>query len=351
MTMIDALEPRRLFAASLLRVSSVTADNRGEILVQFSERTTGVKGSAFQVYTAGADGKLYTGDDVRQSVGFTYSKGKKLLRVVADIPKDTPYRLKLDGKTRIRNEADGSLLDGDFVSASRASGDGVAGGNYEMQVQRDTTATPTVRLRTNIGNINLTVRKDLAPISAGAFLTIANKATYDGIIVTRVYSNSLVQLGGLAITGDGSTPADLVQTSADSFGAELPLKLSNIRGTVSFARAGNTGEAGSEVFFNLTDNSDLDTASANNPTPFTPFAQVSTTEGYATLDTISQEPAGDLSSQIDGDTDNDGKGVDVQRVPVKDVTTFNTDQIYRPVRDGIIVERMAVLSNVVSKLG
>lgn len=353
MTMIDALEPRRMLAdTTLLRVKTVTADNRGEILVQFSERATGVKGSAFQVYTAGADGKLYTSDDKRETVGFTYSKAKKLLRIVADIPKDTPYRLKLDGKTRIKSEANGSLLDGDFVSASRASGDGVAGGNYEMQVQRDKSATPNVKMRTNNGEIMIRVRKDVAPISANAFLTLANKGTYDDLLVTRAVAGFVVQLGALKITGDGNESSDLVETTGSEFGVETPRVLSNVRGTLSFARS-SAGVASNEFFFNLTNNSaGLDQPAGLNLTTFTPFAEVTTSAGFDTLDTIAakQTVDNDVTPIINDNPNGDNKSVSLNNVPIDDFDDV-TDGTYRPARDGVIVERTAVMSVVVSKNG
>lgn len=349
MTMIDTLEPRRLFAGSLLRVSSVTADNRGEILVQFSERATGVKGAAFQVYTAGADGKLYTSDDKRETVGFTYSKGKKLLRIIANLTKDTPYRLKLDGKSRIRKESDNSLLDGDFVSGTRASGDGVAGGNYEMQVTRDKSATPTVKMRTALGDINLRIRKDVAPISADAFLVLLNKGSFDRLLITRSVGD-IIQLGGIQYNGNGDTTdslADLTETVAKEFGDEVPV-LSNIRGTVSFARSSTTGAASTEFFFNLGDNSPFDEAGGGGPSAFAPFAEVTTSQGFDTLDAVAAKETVGLNAG-GFDLNGDGDGVDGQDIPVNDVAAVNAEGRFRPARDGIYIERTAILSVVVSK--
>lgn len=101
-SMIDPLEQRRLLAASLLRVGTVTADNRGEVIIRFSEAATGVRGGAGQMYTAGPDGKLFTSDDKKENPRVTYSTNKKQMTIKGNLPPNTPYRIKLDGKTRIR---------------------------------------------------------------------------------------------------------------------------------------------------------------------------------------------------------------------------------------------------------
>ncbi|RYG87241.1 hypothetical protein EON77_02410 [bacterium] len=346
MTMIDALEPRRMLAAdtTLLRVKSVTADNRGEILVQFSERATGVKGSAFQVYTAGADGKLYTSDDKRETVGFTYSKAKKLLRIVANIPKDTPYRLKLDGKTRIKSEANGSLLDGDFVSASRASGDGVAGGNYEMQVQRDTGKSPEVKIRTSVGDITVRMRGDLEGLerTISNFLTYVNKGRYDGVIFHRIVTTNsggigIVQAGGF--TGTGQTLAtdpgsgEQYAKPTQAITNEAPIKLeagilSNLAGTLAMARTGDPDSATGQFYFNVTNNIALDPNSSSDG--YAAFAEVTNAASTATLAAIYGATISNLSNGM----------------PYSTFTTVPT------VNSSIIsVQRAAVFSKVVSKKG
>lgn len=322
---IDQLEPRRLMAASLLRVRSITADNRGEILVQFTERATGVKGAAFQVYTAGADGKLYTSDDQRESVGFTYSKGKKLLRIVANLAPNTPYRLKLDGKTRIRKEDDGSLLDGDFVAGNRASGDGVAGGNYEMQVKPDTSATKSAVIHFNAGDVVIQLRGDKVPTTVNNFITYLDNGSYDGTFIhrngrTQSYPYQLPILQGGSEKLVNGTVTDIPTFSPIPLEAILP----NDEGTLAMARQSDPDTATSGFFINVTDDPALDSTDPQGKlNGYTVFAKI--TSGLSLIQTIYNNPTGVLTSQY------------------ANVPTYN---------GGLVtIRRAAVLGNVVSKKG
>lgn len=344
MAMIEGLEQRKLLSATLLRVGTVTADNRGEVMIQLSERATGVKGSAIQLYTAGPDGKLFTNDDKRETVRFTYSVNKKRITITGKLPKDTPYRVKLDGKTRIRSEASGTLLDGDFNGAGKTSGDGKAGGNFEFQVSRDRSSTPQVKLRTNNGDIIVKVRADVAPNSANQFLGMVNKGQYDNLLVTRSDAGFVVQLGALRVTGSGNTASDLVENIANPFGQELPRVLSNTRGTLSYARSG-AGTATTEFFFNVGDNSNfLNEPTQSNASTFTPFAEIVNKEGFTTIDRIADKQYHNNSQVqvINPDINGDGQSVYLDRLPLNDVSTI-TDNTFRPARDGVIVGRAGIL--------
>lgn len=289
MSMIENLEGRQLLAASLLRVGSVDADNRGTITVRFSEATTGVKGSAMQVYTAGADGKLYTADDQRESIGYSYSVNKKTLTIRAKIAKDKAYRLKLDGKTRIKSAASGTLLDGDY-NGTLASGDGNAGGNFEAQFNRDKTLTPTVVMRTSQGDIFLRMRGDVAPKSVSNYLSYANSGRYDNTFVARNDAGFVIQGGSLQITGDGQDASDILPTSKDGLLIdENPGGISNARGTMAFAR-GSGNDATNEWFINTGANGGLDSQG------FTVFAELIKQESFDTIDTISGKPIAALQN-------------------------------------------------------
>lgn len=351
-SMIEGLENRQLLAAAtLLRVSSVTADNRGEVVIQLSERATGVKGAAVQLYTAGADGKLFTSDDVKQSVRFTYSTNKKQIKLTGHLPKDTPYRVKLDGKTRVKSAATGALLDGDFKGGTTASGDGKAGGNYEFQANRDASSTPLVKMRTGTGDVIIRIRGDAAPVSANAFLALANSGKYDNLFVARSVPGFVIQTGAVQVTGTGTTASDLTENTASSFPEELPRQLSNLRGTLSFARGGSGKLASNQFFFNIADNdgsngNNLDDASGTGVV-FTPFAEVTSAAGLATLDAMAAKPRINFSSG-GLDIQNYGGATPIDNVPVNDVTTVQNSGV-NPSRDFIIIYRTGVLMNVSAK--
>lgn len=328
MSKIEGLEERRLFA-STLRVGSVVADNRGEVVIRFSERTVGVKGSAFQLYTAGADGKLFTADDKRESVGYSYSENKKQLTIRGKLPKDTPYRIKLDGKTRIKSEANGSLLDGDF-NGTLASGDGKAGGNFEAQFGRDTSTTPRAVVRTSAGDMTLVMRGDKAPGHVSNFFGYANKGYYDNSIFTRSISGFISQGGSAKITGDGQQTSDVVAVP------QLPsptneFNISNTRGTVALAKLGGNPNSGTNsFFFNLTDNSaNLDAQNGG----FTVFAQVADQASLASMDAIAAK------GTINADAQFNITGTDFQDVPVNNTTQAQAGLV--PIRDFVIIYRVA----------
>lgn len=343
MSNIQALEARRLMAAPLLRVGSVTADNRGEVVIQLSERATGVKGAAVQLYTAGTDGVLFTNDDVRQTARITYSVNKKQIKLTATLAKDTPYRIKLDGKSRIKAEDDGTLLDGDF-SGTLASGDGRAGGNFEAVFNRDTSSTASVNMRTSEGDISIRLRGDVAPRNAANFMSYANSRRFDNVIFTRGISGFIAQVGSLQVQGDGQDATDIQMTAKDPAITDEARVLHNARGTISFAKSG-ANSVTNQFFFNIGDNvtgssSSLDEPTQFNTTFFTPFAEV--TKGLEIVDAISANSTANLTSQI-GSTP--GTGTDA--VPVRNVTNATND--LNPNRDLFIIYRVASVMKISAK--
>ncbi len=346
MLWIDLLEGRQLLANSLLRVGGVTADNRGEVVIQLSERATGVKGAAVQIFTAGTDGVLFTNDDVKQSARITYSVNKKQIKLTANLTKDTPYRIKIDGKSRIKAEDDGTLLDGNF-SGTLASGDGIAGGNFEAAFNRDTSSTPTVKIRTSEGDILMKMRGDVAPLSAANFLSYANSGRYDNTFISRRDAGNpfVLQGGGLRITSSTGTYQDVTVTPTDAAIADessLSNRLSNVRGTISFAKGGpNT--ATNQFFFNMNNNSTLDSPSRGDG-GFTPFAEVESSS-MATLDRIDAKPLADLTLQIGIQAAT--AQTPIASVPVNNVT--NATGTINPFRDLIVFYRTAVVMKMSAK--
>jgi cyclophilin family peptidyl-prolyl cis-trans isomerase len=366
MSKIEGLETRRMLAAPFLRVGNVTADNRGEVVIQLSERATGVKGAAVQIYTAGTDGKMFTNDDVRESARISYSVNKKQIKLTANIAKDKPYRIKLDGKTRIKAEDDGTLLDGNF-NGTLASGDGVAGGNFEAVFNRDTSNTPEVVMRTSQGDIWLKMRGDVAPATVSNFLSYANTKRYDNTFVFRNEPGFVIQGGSLQIQNDGLDATDIVKTITDAdLEDEAPGEISNTRATMAFARGGGD-DATNQWFINLGNNAGLDSQG------FTVFAEV-TRGSISVADTISSKPIVALekgnyngASAPFGVLENvDVAGTTVAHVPVtsqSDVTGSNQTVVglgnletqflvtggLQPIRDLMVIYRVASLMKISAK--
>lgn len=135
---------------------------------------------------------------------------------------------------------------------------------------------PTVVLNTDLGDIQIEVHSDMAPISAADFLKHVDEGLYDQQGFYRVVradndprdmGMSLIQ-GGL-LSQDPVTPPIAHERTTTT-------ELSNVRGTVSIARdAPGTGSA-AYFFINAGDNSFLDTGGSRNPDG----------EGYASFGTV-----------------------------------------------------------------
>lgn len=92
----------------------------------------------------------------------------------------------------------------------------------EMEVKKN----PIVVFETNLGNIEITLKPDVAPKTCENFLGLVNKHYYDGIIFHRVIKNFMIQGGDPTGTGAGGE-----SIWGKSFGDE-------VSPTVKFDKAG-----------------------------------------------------------------------------------------------------------------
>lgn len=143
---------------------------------------------------------------------------------------------------------------------------------------------PNVVLETTLGDIEIEIYADTAPISGGDFLMYVDEGLFDGEGFYRVVrpDNDPLEMGMSLIQGGIID----VGTSDDDYGAftKPPIAherttdtgLSNVRGTVSIARLEpGTGSAGF-FFINIGDNTFLDYGGTRNPDG----------EGYASFGTV-----------------------------------------------------------------
>ncbi|MCA9263410.1 MAG: peptidylprolyl isomerase [Planctomycetales bacterium] len=159
---------------------------------------------------------------------------------------------------------------------------------------------PEVTLSTNVGDITLAMRSDVAPQTVENFLNYVEDGDYTDMFFHRSVAGFVLQGGGFT-----SSPAKLCDTGCglgdvnpDQFGiipTDAPVvnefNLSNVRGTVAMAKlGGDPDSATSQFFFNLSDNSaNLD----NQNGGFTVFAQVA---NMTVVDDIATRSFADLSS-------------------------------------------------------
>ena len=135
----------------------------------------------------------------------------------------------------------------------------------------------TVRFETNVGNIEVQLHPNDAPLSVANFLSYVNApagSNYDGSFIHRAVPNFVVQGGGFDLPVDGLADPVPVMTEVledefgmpvlDEFGTpiEVPITvdnefgISNTRGTLAFAKlGGDPDSATNQWFFNTADNS------------------------------------------------------------------------------------------------
>ena len=105
------------------------------------------------------------------------------------------------------------------------------------------TPEKNIMMETNMGNIKIKLFMKEAPLTAGNFLSLAEKGFYDGIIFHRVIDQFMIQGGDPTGTGRGGSGKKI----KDEFGDGL---IHNKPGMLSMANAGpNSGD--SQFFITL----------------------------------------------------------------------------------------------------
>jgi len=113
-----------------------------------------------------------------------------------------------------------------------------------------------VLLKTNQGDITLTLDSIKAPKSVANFLQYVKSGHYDGTIFHRVIDNFMIQGGGMtAGMKQKPTVAEIENEASNG--------LKNDRGTVAMARTSEPHSASSQFFINLNDNDFLNHTAPN----------------------------------------------------------------------------------------
>ena len=104
-----------------------------------------------------------------------------------------------------------------------------------------------VLLKTNKGDITLTLDAAKAPKTVANFLAYVKSGHYDGTIFHRVIDNFMIQGGGMA-PGMKQKPAQAeIENEANN-------GLKNVNGSVAMARTNEPHSASSQFFINVNDN-------------------------------------------------------------------------------------------------
>lgn len=138
-----------------------------------------------------------------------------------------------------------------------------------------------VRFSTNLGNIDVDLLPNTAPVTVANFLGYVDRSIYNQSFIHRSVSNFIIQGGGYRQVGLSTVGLPQQPPIVNEFG------LSNVRGTISMATTnGNPNSATSQWFFNLSNNPTLDTQNGG----YTVFGRVADAQSLVVMDRIGAVP-------------------------------------------------------------
>jgi len=113
-----------------------------------------------------------------------------------------------------------------------------------------------VLLKTNKGDITLTLDANKAPKTVANFLQYVKNGHYDGTIFHRVINNFMIQGGGMTAGLKEKSSGAQIENEANN-------GLKNERGTVAMARTSDPHSATAQFFINVNDNDFLNHTAPN----------------------------------------------------------------------------------------
>ena len=149
-----------------------------------------------------------------------------------------------------------------------------------------------VTIKTSVGDIQLELNDEKAPITVENFKTIASSGYYEGTIFHRVINGFMIQGGGLtADMSNKSSGTGPIQNEANN-------GLPNDRGTIAMARTMDPHSATSQFFINHKDNAFLNhTGETSQGWGYAVFGMV--TEGMDIVDQIAEVATGSSGAYQD----------------------------------------------------
>lgn len=152
-----------------------------------------------------------------------------------------------------------------------------------------------VLLKTNKGDITLTLDSVKAPKTVANFLEYVKKGHYDSTIFHRVIDNFMIQGGGMTAGLKEKSSGAQIENEADN-------GLKNERGTVAMARTSDPHSATAQFFINVGDNDFLNhTAKNAQGWGYAVFGKV--TDGMDVVDAIRKVKTGNAGFHQDVPTE------------------------------------------------
>jgi cyclophilin family peptidyl-prolyl cis-trans isomerase len=148
-------------------------------------------------------------------------------------------------------------------------------------------AATIVRFETVLGDFEVELFDEAAPLTVANFLAYVRDGDYDGSFIHRSIPGFVVQGGGFGVDGNVFYRIPDRPPVTNEFDPEQPLH-SNLRGRISMAKApGDPHSATNQWFINVANNAALDNPLNNGG--YTGFGQV-LGEGMAVVDAIAALP-------------------------------------------------------------
>ena len=120
-----------------------------------------------------------------------------------------------------------------------------------MSLSVSSFAAVELTMVTNIGNIEISLDDEKAPISTKNFLRYVEECFYDGLIFHRVVKGFVIQTGGHYTDMSMKPTHEPIENEAKN-------GLSNMTGTLGMARTNEWNSATSQFYINTSDNVRLD---------------------------------------------------------------------------------------------
>lgn len=143
---------------------------------------------------------------------------------------------------------------------------------------------PHVLLNTSMGEIEIELEAEKAPVSTKNFLEYVESGFYDGTVFHRVIPGFMIQGGGFNEGLNQKKTRAPIKNEADN-------GLHNVRGTLAMARTQDVNSATSQFFINHRDNDFLD--HGGRDFGYAVFGKV--VRGMDVVDQIAQVPTGNRS--------------------------------------------------------
>jgi peptidyl-prolyl cis-trans isomerase A (cyclophilin A) len=152
---------------------------------------------------------------------------------------------------------------------------------------------PQVSMVTNVGTLKLELNPTAAPLTALNYLQYVNDKFYDNTIIHRIVTSGIY-----VAQGGWLTPTPSVQPGQRAaIALEVGKGLSNVKGTIAMARGTELNSATSQFFFNLADNTALDTANGGYAVFGKVISGTSVLDALAITPTSTQYGLSDFPSQ------------------------------------------------------